>query len=283
MYNQRSKNTVSTANRDLGRQHSKNQGFVAYYDAYKPYSMSPSFTAHPDLEKLAKKYCVTASSYFRRGQFYGEPAEEFTDVERVLSRVFRKNAGKRKSMLIVGIGNSQEPFSYLAVIKNTIRNTSLRKNVDMYTVDLQSKPEGKDLFIDSFFDMPKYPKYAGKSFIYDSANRGTFEHCHYRVSDDIYNYLRRTYNNPSRSKWETRIQDVAHEYPDRKFDVISANNVLPYIAEQETVIATLKELKRALKLNGYLITDPRKFMYMRDPEVLKNLREVSPGIYQKIK
>ena len=75
-----------------------------------------TFKAHPDFEKLVRNYDVTASSFFRRGPYYGSTSEEFVDVEKILSSIFQ-SLGEPKTMLIAGIGDSQEPFSYLAVLK----------------------------------------------------------------------------------------------------------------------------------------------------------------------
>lgn len=254
-----------------------------YYSRPVKRNNSPSFTAHPELDKLAEHFSVTASSYFRRGQYYGAPADEFIDVENILKSVFKHRPNNQKNMLIVGIGSSQEPFSYLAVIKNAIKGRDLRKSLNMQIVDMQSKPDSRSLFVNSFFDSPRYPMYAGQSFIYDIRNRGLFEKCHYRVKDDIFKFVQETYDNPNKAKWDTRIQDVAKDYPSEKFDIISANNVLPYISNHTTIIDTIHELKRSLKPGGYFITDPFKFPYMYEYEVQKNLREVKDGIYQKIK
>lgn len=256
---------------------------IHYSNNYKPRSKSPSFTAHPDLARLSQYFTITASSYFRRGPYFGLPAEEFTDVAKVLESVMNKHQGQKKSMLIVGVGSSQEPFSYLAVIKSGHQNRSLNRNLDLYTVDMQSKPTLKELFINSFSDSRYYPKYAGDSFVYDAKNQGLFADCHYRVSDEIFDYLAKTYDNPYKSKWDTRIQDVAASYPSKKFDIISINNTLPYIGDNPTIIDTIIELKRALRPGGYFITDPKKLTYMHDKQVLENMREIRPGIYKKMK
>ncbi|MCR5266322.1 MAG: class I SAM-dependent methyltransferase [Cyanobacteria bacterium RUI128] len=233
------------------------------------------------MKRLSQYFSINASSYFRRGQYFGEPADEFIDVVDVINSVF-KNTHSRKNILIIGVGSSQEPFSYLAVTKTRLRSRHLDKNVDMHVVDMQSRPDTEKLFANSFYDRQTYPKYAGSSFVYDPVNRGVFENCHYRVNDEIFTFVDQTYKNPEKSLWDTRIQDVACNYPDNKFHIISANNVLPYIGNYEIIIDTLEELKRSLKPKGYLITDPYKFPYMRDFKFLKGLSERKEGIYQKL-
>lgn len=252
------------------------------YTHNKSCSKSPSFTAHPDFEKLSRSYSVITSGYFRRGAHFGRPVDEYMDVVEVLQSVFKNKPNEKKSMLIVGIGSSQEPFSDLAVIKDCTKGRDLYDVLDLNVVDIQSKPSTKELYVNSFFDSPHPPKFAKSSFIYDPYNTGIFMDCHYRVNDGIFNFLHNTYNTPAKSKWASRIQDVAKDYPDEKFDIIAANNVLPYINENEEIVKTVKELKRSLKPGGYFITDPKKFSYMRAKEVLDNMREVKEGIYQKI-
>lgn len=244
---------------------------------------SPSFTAHPDYELLSKHFNIKASGYFRRGTKFGRPVDEYKDVVEVLQNVFKNNPKEKKNMLIIGIGSSQEPFSDLAVIKDFQKDRDLYECLDLNIVDLQSKPSVKKLYKDSFLDYPDPPKYGESSFIYDPINSGTFVDSHYRVNDAIFNFLNNTYNAPAKSKWETRIQDVAKDYPSEKFDVIAANNVLPYIGDNAIIANTINELKRSLKPGGYFITDPKKFSYMRIPGVLDNMNEVKEGIYQKIK
>ena len=242
---------------------------------------SPSFTSHPDLEKLSQDYNVTASSYFRRGEMYGCPSNKFSDVVNVLDKVF-DDTTQKKNMLIIGVADSQEPFSYLAVINEKVNGKALEDCLDLNTIDLQSKPLRSDLLKDSFYDTPFFPDYAKRSFQNDMIGQGIYTHCHYRVKDNIFNFLNNTYNDPQKSKWDTRVQEAIKEYPDNKFDVVSANNILPYITPEQDIVDTIKEIKRTLKPNGYFITDPTKFSYMNEPGVMDNLKEVSQGIYQKI-
>ena len=79
-----------------------------------------SFCAHPDFYSLKKNYDVAASSYFRRGQIYGSPCDEFIDIVHLFGRIFHEPFTKPQKMLIAGIGDSQEVLSYLAVIKSIL-------------------------------------------------------------------------------------------------------------------------------------------------------------------
>jgi len=237
-----------------------------------------SFNAHPDFYPLAKKYEIKASSYFRRGGFYGSPCDEFIDVVRIIDRIFVKDSNKR-NMLIAGIGDSQEPFSLLAVIKSIIKNKPLNDVVDMNIVDLQSKPKDTKLFEQSYFDCGFPPTYAKNSFLLDSnAIYSSTPWKKFRVKDEIFDFLKQTYNNPKKSHWDSRIQDEVKNMQSESFDIVSINNTLGYINDEKSIVDALHHVMRILKRDGVFITDP----YSRFNDVLKtNMSEIFKGIFQK--
>ena len=107
-----------------------------------------------------------------------------------------------QKMLIAGIGNSQEPFSYLAVIKDLFQNKKLTEVLDLHTIDLQSKPKDEKLKLDSFLDFGNCsgPEYAKSSFLEDDALKyGGFYFQKYRVIDEIFNYLKSVYENKNKA------------------------------------------------------------------------------------
>ena len=291
----------------------------------------PVFAAHPDFYK----YNSIQSCYFRRGSVLLSCAKGYKNIEDIFCRIFKLN-NDLKNMLIIGIGSSQEPFSYLASIKGILENRKLNNNVDLFTVDLQSKPERTDLKLKAFCDLLDYqsfPEYAEKSIVKDNIDNWleikqekggvnpVYEYAHYflsyrkkwkeleqkgynpdeilkifrdedkqkgmrwRVNDEVFEFLEQTYNNPQKSKWDSRIQDVIQTYPNNKFDIISANNIIPYItasSKSESAL-TVKHMIRTLKLNGYIITDPYEFEYhVKEISNYKNMKQIFSGIYQKI-
>ena len=289
------------------------------------------FTAHPDFYK----YNSTQSCFFRRGSVLLSCSKGYEDIENLFYKIFKTGPDILKSMLIIGIGSSQEPFSYLASIKGILGNRKLNNNLNLCTVDLQSKPGRTDLKLKAFcdlFDYQSFPEYAEKSFVKDNTdnwleikqekkflspadeyvhyflcNRGKWKELEqkgcvpqeilkifrneekqksmrWRVNDEIFEFLEKTYNNPEKSIWDSRIQDVIQTYPDNKFDVISANNVIPYITafSRSEAALTIKNMIRTLKPKGYIITDP----YEEEPHVkeIKNsgsMKQIFSGIYQK--
>lgn len=265
-----------------------------------------NFSAHPDFYNFNS----IQSCFFRRGAVLLSCSKGYSYIEDIFLKIFKPNTDIQRSMLIIGIGRSQEPFSYMASIKGIIQNRKLNKNVDLYTVDLQSKPEYNELKKNSFcdlFDYEKFPKYAEDGFIKDTGfshpekkktdyvlnpieeyllmlnKKNKEKTSHYRVNDEIFDFVNSTYNNPEKSKWESPVQEVITEYPNEKFDIVSANNVLPYIVSVDDIIRTIKHIKRTLKPNGYFITDPYEYpQQFKDAGVLDNMKQVYAGIYQKI-
>ena len=239
-----------------------------------------NFKAHPDFFILKNKYPdkYNVSCYFRHGIF-AVPGEEYKDVFRALRKVFLGNFSKKK-MLIGGIGDSQESFSHLASIKS-ITGKPLKDVVDLYVVDIKDKPDDKLLFKQSFYDGEGALPFAKDSFIATKKYRKLFGmQPKFRVDDEIYEYLRETYSNPQKSKWETRIQDAMKEYPDENFDIISINNVLQYIPSQATVKSTLSDVVRVEKSGGVFITD--SFESTRNILLDTNKMDwFSHGIYSK--
>ena len=238
-----------------------------------------TFKAHKDFDILAKDYEICASSYFRRGGFYGSPSNDFVDVIKAVNGNFCLNKNK-KNILIAGIGESQEPFSLLAVIKSLTKEKTLKDTVDLNIIDLQSKPEDKKLFEQSYFDCGYQPTYVKDSFIKDNGSKyGLDIWKKYRVNDEIFDFLKQTYQNPNKSHWESRIQEVVKEIPSESFDIISINNTLGYIKDKDTIVDTLNNIMRIMKKDGVFITD----MYSRFNYILKNkMLEIYKGIFKKL-
>ena len=241
-----------------------------------------SFKAHPDFIKLSKNYNITASSYFRRGQAYGSADENFIDIVKLFEKIFTKQIKAPLKMLIGGIGESQEPFSYLAVIKNIIKDKNICDVLDLNIIDLQSKPIKKNLFKNSYYEYSHQPEFAANSFIKDYKDNIIFNSLpgYYRVNDDIFNFLNKTYSDHTKSKWESRLQETIIKYNSSEFDIISVNNIIGYIDNSTERINTLKNIYRSLKENGILITDPNPY-FIEQAGLSDKLKLLKDGIYQK--
>lgn len=214
-----------------------------------------NFKSHPDLALLKKKYPeqYNVSCYFRHGIF-ALPADEYKRIITSIDDIF-KSLSNKKTMLIAGVGDSQEPFSHLAAIKS-ITKKPLDEVVDLYIVDIKDKPGDDILFQQSYYDGIDSPPFAKDSFVATNKYRKLFGlEPKYRVKDEIYEYLKKTYSNPQKSKWGTRVQDAMKEYPNEKFNIISINNVLTYIDNINIIESTLKNIVRTMKPKGVFFTD----------------------------
>lgn len=240
--------------------------------------------AHPDFYEISQyNFSLRASSFFRRGVVLGETSY-FKDVIDVFSTLFNKNTNDKKSILIVGIGRSQEPFSYLASIKELIKDKKLKDVLNLQTVDLQAKPTKNILLSCTHYGgfWGKEPMFAKSSFIkYAQMYGDTVLQTGFRVNDEIFDYLYKTYNNKSKSKWATRIQDDIKNYPDNSFDVLSMNNVLGYIEDDDEYYSTIKNMPRIVKPNGFIITDTICENLFQKVGVDKMLTKISDGIFKK--
>lgn len=279
---------------------------LKFNNHYTQRNKSPNFTAHPDFYGFNS----VQSAFFRRGAVV-LPCNGYADIEKTFKSVIEDYANKVVNMLIIGIGRSQEPFSYSASFKSILKDKPLKRSLDLYTVDLQSKPDDKTLWQNSFYDGyyrdKRMPKFAVDSFVEDKMfkhdipeeppkepiriftqilqknNEPQKEDLYYRVNDEIFDFIKETYNNPLKSKWESPVQDAITDYTDNKFDIVSANNVLGYIINEEKIINTIKQIKRILKPNGYFITDPYDPPYwLKSSGAFDSMEQVYAGIYKKV-
>ena len=84
-----------------------------------------NFSAHPELVRIKSNYPqhYKLSCWFRHG------LETFTseNYQKVVKWLSSMDWSSKNRMLIAGIGNSQEPFSHLAVIKKYIEKAFKRR------------------------------------------------------------------------------------------------------------------------------------------------------------
>lgn len=235
-----------------------------------------NFCARPEYDRLASEFSVRASNYFRRGGCYGCASEEFKNVVDVIKLVCSNN--KKPKILIAGIGEAQEPFSILAVIRDTHKRKPLESVVDLNCVDLQPKISDSDLDNYAYCDSLE-PMFAKRSF--DYVENPTYRSYYpYKVKPEIQDYLRGVFDDESRTKWDTKIEDFSAQCPAESYDMITFNNTLGYIEGKDKVLETMGNICRILKPNGILITDPYD-QYREMFPVLSNFKKISDGIWQK--
>lgn len=230
-----------------------------------------AFCARPEYEKIDRDNLDARASYFfRRGAYYER--EKFQDVIDAIKLLL---SGKEPpKILIAGLGRAQEPLSYLAVIKDLSENKPLESLVDLHCVDLQPKISNTDLDNYAYLDTPKAPMFTKESFEYIKNGSGKAHH-HYKIKSDILEYLKEVFNNPQKTKWDTKIEEFSAKCPKKSYDMISINNVLMYIDDFKVRTNTIKNISKMLKQGGILITD----MSMQH---LRGFKSIKPGILKKM-
>lgn len=198
---------------------------------------SVNFKNHPDFDRLENKGLPIMMSTYYRYDF-----QKITNIFRGLCM----NRNTPIKLLIAGVADNQEPFSYLTMFRTINRDKPIDEVVDLHIIDLQSKPTSEKLFGDSLISR-KPPVYIEYGYWYNQH----YKRC--RVDDDLFEYLLATYNNPEKSKWETRLQEQIKDYPENYFDVISANSVLHYIDWNERKPTYDNMCKKTAK-DGYIFT-----------------------------
>ena len=247
----------------------------------KIYSLIPKqkvvFGINPAYEKLSK-FNVGASNYFRRSPYYGCQDIAFVDVIKAIQYIFSKVS--KPKILITGVGKAQEPFSVLTVIKNMHNDKSLEAVVDLNCVDLQPQILMNKLDKYAYLDVGVFPKFAEDCFEYIQ-NPPYPKTTNYKIKPDILKYLEEVFNNPEKTKWDTKIQDFAAKCPDNMYDLIFFNNVLPYIFDLKDARITMENFSRILKSDSLLITDFYEEEYKDVFKVLDKFKIFAEGIWQK--
>lgn len=235
-----------------------------------------AFTHHPDFEKLAQTEPIKASCFFRRDGITS--SDSFLDIIKVFKTMFEGEIKTPKKMLIVGVADSQEPFSYLTAISQIRKDKPIEELLDLYIVDLQSAPNKNKLHKDSYAIEELIPNYARGGFIKSMRPSSYFYSV--RVRDDLFKFLKNTYNNPEKSKWESRIQEVIKDYPDNYFDIVSMNNVIFYLPNRDKS-PTMENIYRTIKKGGLYITEGD--LYVNKSTFASDMERINYGIFKKIK
>lgn len=243
----------------------------------KPYQSSITFGQRPEFGLLSYTYRdPLASVFFRRGTSYACQSNKFADVVKTLKELYKLQPAPK--ILVVGVGKAQEPLSYLAVIKDLNKTKPVESAVDLHCVDLQDKITDGNLEKYAFMQEYESPRFAEESFENISKNpkKNLF-----RIKPELLNYLKKIFNNPEKTKWETKIQDFAIACKSKVYDMVSINNVLLYIRNKKERIQLIQDLTRIIKENGFLVTDPDEEIYMKKILNMENFKRINDGIWQK--
>ena len=244
-------------------------------------SNNVSFCARPEFDIINNKaQNLRASSFFRRGLCYGAQDAGFKDVVDAIKLILATE--KKPKILVAGIGErAQEPLSILATIKS-LKNRPLKSVVELNCVDLQPKIPNGNLKECAFLDDIKSPPmFAQDCFEYSKvpSENGAY---HYKLKPDILKYLKKVFNNKSKTKWDTKIEEFSSVCPEKTYDMVSINNTMGYITDEKAAKSVMENIYRMLKTGGILITDAYDDFYKRTFQCFQNYKRIAPGIWQKV-
>lgn len=243
------------------------------------YNSSVSFGArhissNPLYEQREDKFIeIKKSAWYRV-----EGEEKFKQTIKAIESVFKAKAKPR--ILLAGVANLEEPFSYLTVIKDILRGDSARKNkyldevVDLCCIDAQAPISQDRIEKLSYLRGYDSPPYAKSSFVKEGSR--------YRVSQEILEFLSEVLGDPSSTHWNTFLENFSQDCarskaPKDRFDLISCKNVLCYMNDRMKR-CTAEHLCDMLNPGGIIITDEHQSHLI--PAGFKRL---GAGIFQKLK
>lgn len=234
-------------------------------------SYNINFGIRADYLKYSERFNIRASNWFRRSQCYGVQSENFQHVINTLTDIYK--AQNKVNLLVVGIGEGQEPLSMLTTIKALNKNKKLNEVVDLNCVDLQPKSLDENEWRILNFD--KENTYFPEMF---RTTQNDYHRYGYPLNE-ISDYYRGILNNPDKTKFDTSVIEFVRGGKKEMYDVISCNNTLIYGESKKENLQALRGLAKLVKPNGILITDNFKEF----ANILKDgFKELYPGIWQKI-
>lgn len=227
-----------------------------------------TFAARKEYVDYDNSFDVRASNWFRRSRFYGPQSEDFQHIINTLADIYKNKL--KINLLIVGIGQGQEPLSFLTSIKALNPRKKLKNVVNLSCVDLQPKDLDEKEWKISNFD--KDDTYFPQMF-----TKNPNDYCGYPLTE-ISDYYRNTLNDPAKSKFDTFAIEFARESKPKIYDVVSCNNTLIYGKSRREGLQSLRGLAKIVKTGGVLITDA----FVEFDKVLsKNFKKLYPGIHRK--
>lgn len=226
-----------------------------------------------ELKRMQRTYDIpTCSLLFRRNE-----NRLFVAIANAIKKVCYQNS--KPSMLIVGVGNGEEPISYLTTIKTLFPTKPLYDVVDLNCVDILSKVDESELIehakLPSGSPLPTYAK-KGFHLVTDPISHSR----KFLPQPEILNFLGKVFDQST--QWETKIESFAAKAADDSYHLISMNNVLCYIESADVRKKLMEDITRILKPNGILITDPVDKDYKSFFKCLENFINIAPGIWKKV-
>lgn len=235
------------------------------------------------------------SEYFRHKKDFELFADEVKKA---------RQEGRKISMLDVGVGNLQEPISYLAAVFSESAGKKIDDLVDLEIVEIRDRESlkekyslGKQMFSP---DKPVQPKMYKDSFVLVEGQ--------YVPQPEIKEYLEQRLSDQTKSHFGTAIENFSRAAK-TQYDVVSCNNVLQHLggtegywspfknASQNNFERYYEEVRRIMHLvkEGGIIflhtpapgnqldtkSKGTSVILKNIPELSEEFDEVVPGVYRR--
>ncbi|MBI4272889.1 hypothetical protein HY621_03485 [Candidatus Uhrbacteria bacterium] len=194
-----------------------------------------------------------------RSKFFRYPQDTET-LQKEISKIV--DAGGKAKILEIGIGNLEEPLSYLGAIYPTLKDKgrSLQNSVDFAMIELRSRSDvslankglGKTYKdpvsgvkvgaaflkpheMSAYQAIPLEPQKDLKSAFQFSPASGEYE-----FHPDIISFLETNLNDPLHGHFDTALENYLGSQQQDRFDIVTCNNVLQHLGGKEAYPTPLK-------------------------------------------
>jgi len=182
------------------------------------------------------------SAKLDRSEFFRYPEDQDVIQQTVNERI---GQGQITRFLDIGVGNMEEPLSYLVAAQKSAKtyNLPLADAVDLELIDIRPKNEvnvkyglgkssesglGKAFMSDKeWTNVSKKPIMPRPNHVDSfelSADSGEYE-----FSDEIKHYIDQRMSDPSKAKFNQSIEEYIQNYSGEGYDVVACNNVLQHL------------------------------------------------------
>lgn len=159
-------------------------------------------------------------AHLDRSEFFRH-RKDFQTFARIVEK-HNRDDGPLK-LLVIGVGNMEEPISLLAVAQEKLGDGKLDEDIDMEIVEIRSRNEvspryrlGRQLFMAA----PVQPQCCPDSFVLVDGE--------YEPVPEIKDYLTRATENDARAHFGTPVENYTRTNPGQ-FDVVCCNNVIQHL------------------------------------------------------
>lgn len=177
--------------------------------------------------------------------------------------------GRRESVLVIGVGNLEEPLSYMAMAERAGRaqGKSVSEMADLSMVDIRSSAEIVPKYgLGKVYESPAGVQFGG-AFVTEETrdqytkkarkpNSGYEDIFTYNEQSDefefkkeVREFVNQAVRNPEKTHFNTPIESYIEDHPDEQYDIVACNNVLQHLGGSSQYKSPFREA--GLPLGSY--------------------------------